>query len=245
MTTWWNNNIETRMGDFKAWIGDFNQPSKVYCRKYIAENQYKSILDCGCGLATDYYGFKEDNYTISYMGLDSCKFLVESNQNQGISMIHAELETNIPILDNCYEVVYCREVLEHLSFYEKCFNEMIRIGSKEVLVVFFIKPGPEEDQINYWETEDLYHNKYDKEKLENFLASHSKVDKFFWVDVADIPYSVEPIKVESPVETIPVEEIPVEVIPVEEMPVEEMLPIEEPEKPTGEKSILHILLKQL
>lgn len=61
MTTWWNNNVEKRMDDFKSWIGDYNQPSKTYFRKYIANKKYKNIIDCGCGLATDYFGLKGDS----------------------------------------------------------------------------------------------------------------------------------------------------------------------------------------
>lgn len=212
MTSWWNKNAETRMNDFKSWVGDFNQASKVYCRKYVADKQYKTIIDCGCGLATDYYGFKNDKYEINYTGLDSCGFFVNSNKENGITMIEAELEKDLPITNDSYEVVYCREVLEHLSHYEKTLTELIRIASKEVLVVFFIKPDHSEENINYWTEEDLYHNKYNKEKLETFLANSPKVDKLSWIDILDLPYSVE----STSTETI---------------------------KPTGEKVILHIVLK--
>lgn len=211
MTTWWNKNAETRMNDFKSWVGDFNQASKVYCRKYIADKQYKTIIDCGCGLATDYYGFKDDNYEVNYTGLDSCKFFVNSNRDNGITMIEAELEENLPISDNSYEIGYCREVLEHLPYYEHTLKELIRISSKEVLIVFFIEPGSDE-YINYWGEEDLYHNKYNKEKLETFIMSNPKVDKLFWTAILDLPYSVETTSSDTV-------------------------------KPTGEKIVLHIVLK--
>lgn len=216
MTTWWNKNAETRMNDFKSWVGDFNQASKVYCRKYVVNKQYKTIIDCGCGLATDYYGFKNDEYEINYTGLDSCNFFINSNRENGISMIEAELEETLPIPDSSYEVVYCREVLEHLSYYEKTLNELIRIASKEVIIVFFIKPDGEEN-INYWGEEDLYHNKYNKEKMEAFIMNNPRVDKLFWVDIFDLPYAVEASSTETP--------------------------STETAKPTGEKVVLHIILK--
>lgn len=184
MTNWWNKNVEIRMNDFKSWIGDFNYPSKIHCRNYVVSKQYKSIIDCGCGLATDYFGFKNDNYEIEYTGLDSCKYLVDLNKNYGIRMIEAELEKELDIPDNSYECVYSREVLEHLSSYEKTISEFVRIATKEVMIVFFIKPDDEE-QVNYWEEEDLYHNKYNKEKLENFIINLPKVESFFWTEVDD------------------------------------------------------------
>src|SRR5690242_13941185 len=102
MTNWWNKNVEIRMDDFKSWIGDFNYPSKIYCRNYVIGKKYKSIIDCGCGLATDYFGFKNDNYEIDYTGLDSCKYLVDLNKNYGIKMIEAELEKELALPDNSY-----------------------------------------------------------------------------------------------------------------------------------------------
>lgn len=257
MTSWWNKNVESRMDDFKEWIGDYNQPSKVYCRSHVTKKKYKTLIDCGCGLATDFYGFKAaDNFEIEYTGLDSCKFLVDLNRNNGISMIESELEIDLPILDSLYDCVYCREVLEHLSAYEKTVSELIRIGSKEVMIVFFIKPTENvEDEINYWQEEDLYHNKYSKSKLEQFILANPKVEKIEWVDVSDIPYFVRPRKVEvvpTEVEEITQDEsnIPVEPTePTEPTESVELVKTEEPaepaELPTGEKTVLHIFLKQV
>ena len=183
MTTWWNKNVENRMNDFTGWIEDYNQPTKLYCRKYVINQGYKNIIDCGCGVATEYYGYKNDKYNIEYTGLDSCKYLVSINKNNGINMIEAELEKNLPINNNSYECVFCRGVLEHLSYYEKTIDEFIRIGTKEVLIGWFIIPDKDEDKINYWNEEDLYHNKYNKNKLENFILNIPKVDKIFWTDI--------------------------------------------------------------
>jgi ubiquinone/menaquinone biosynthesis C-methylase UbiE len=183
MTSWWNNNVEKRINDFKSWVCDFNHPAKVHCRKYVAEQKYKSILDCGCGIATEYYGYKNDSYDIKYTGLDSCKFFVEKNLKDGITMIESELENDLPIKQKTYDVVYCREVLEHLSYYEKTLSELIRVAKKEVIVGFFIKPTEDDDNISYWEEEDLYHNKYNLSKLESFIKSNPRFDSLFWEEV--------------------------------------------------------------
>lgn len=185
MTSWWNKNVETRMDDFKSWIEDHNQPTKLYCRKYVASQGYKDIIDCGCGIATEYYGYKHDQYNIEYTGLDSCQHLIDMNKNRGINMIEAELEGDLPLKSNSYECVYCRGVIEHLSSYEKTINEFIRVGKKEVLIGWFIKPdnNDDEDKIDYWAEEDLYHNKYRLSKLESFILSNPKVDKISWNDI--------------------------------------------------------------
>lgn len=183
MTTWWNNNVQNRFDDFKGWIGDHNQPTKLYCRQYVASTGYKEIIDCGCGLASEYYGYKQDPYDIKYTGLDSCTYLVELNRQRGIPMIEAELEKDLPLETNSYECVYCRGVIEHLSYYEKTISELIRVGKKEVLIGWFIKPDNEDDKIDYWAEEDLYHNKYNKSKLEQFILANPKVEWIFWTEI--------------------------------------------------------------
>lgn len=185
MTTWWNKNAETRIDDLKSWIGDFNKPDKIYCRTYVAGKGYKTIIDCGCAISTESAGYKHDNYEIDYTGLDSCKYLVELNRANGIKMIEAELEAKLPIKDNAFEVVYCREVMEHLSYYETTINEFIRIGQKEIIISWFMKPHETGDEIHYWDGEDLYHNVYNREKLEHYIKLNSKVDKLFWHTISD------------------------------------------------------------
>lgn len=183
MTTWWNNKIKNNMAVFESWIGDDNRPTKLHCRKYVISKGYKSIIDCGCGIATEYYGYQKDHYDIQYTGLDSCTHLIEKNKRHGINMVEAELEKDLPLADNSYECVYCRGVIEHLSYYEKAISEFIRIGTREVLIGWFIKPDEKEDQINYWAEEDLYHNKYNMHKLEKFILQHLKVKSISWDNI--------------------------------------------------------------
>ena len=59
---------------------------------------------------------------------------------------------------------------------------MIRVASKYVVHIFFIKPD-ETEKINYWEEENLYHNRYSKNDIENYLSKNSKVKSFEWLDI--------------------------------------------------------------
>ena len=205
MTDWWNKNVENNLETFFGWVKDFNNLNKVYCRNHVKNNNYKSILDCGCGFATEYYGYKYDDYAIKYTGVDSCKYFINFNTTQGISMIDADLDGELPIESNSYDCVFSREVIEHLPYYEKAISEFIRIGTKEIIIVWFLKPGslplcgdelPEslknkpwisagEDQINYWEEEDLFHNVYAINKFESFVLSNPKVKKITWNDFSE------------------------------------------------------------
>jgi 2-polyprenyl-3-methyl-5-hydroxy-6-metoxy-1,4-benzoquinol methylase len=177
MTDWWNKNVESRIDDFKKWLEDDKALDTQYCRDYIAKNNYKSMLDCGSGFCVNYHAFKDCGYDIEYTGVDSCKYLIETNK--GINIVDANLEDKLPI-DGPYDIVYSRSVAEHLKCYETFINEMIRLAKHEVIIIFFITPSDKEDFIDYWEAEDLYHNHYNKEKLENFIKSNTKVDTIHW-----------------------------------------------------------------
>jgi ubiquinone/menaquinone biosynthesis C-methylase UbiE len=186
MTDWWNKNVPDQIDRFKQWIGDYQKEDKVYCRQYVAQQGYKSILDCGCGVATEYYGYKNDNYDIDYTGLDSCDYFIAYNQEQGIDMVRADLEKDIPLSDNTFDCVYAREIIEHLTYYEVALSNFIRLAQKEVIIGWFIKPHKDApDLVDYWDAEDLYHNRYNIEKLESWILTNSKVSKIFWKDISD------------------------------------------------------------
>ena len=67
--TWWDNNLNSEMDVFKSWIGDYTAESKVAIRAYIKSKGYKSLADFGCGVATEYYGYSNDGYSIKYIGI--------------------------------------------------------------------------------------------------------------------------------------------------------------------------------
>jgi ubiquinone/menaquinone biosynthesis C-methylase UbiE len=93
----------------------------------------------------------------------------------------------IPSVNESFDVAYARHILEHLNYYEKAVSELIRVARYETLIVFFIKPIAEEDRINSTMIDGalLYHNAYNKEKLERFVTSHQKVKEVSWEHVTD------------------------------------------------------------
>ncbi len=185
-SNWWNEHLKEGSKDleeFANWIKGYDQPTKNYCRKYVISKKYKSIVDCGSGLAAEYFGYKSENSDIDYTGLDSCDFLIEKNKEVGIKMIKGDLEEALPLKDNQFEVVYCKAVLEHLRTPYIALKEFIRAAEKEVIIGWFIKPGDEPSKINYWEAENLYHNIYSKKEIEDFLRSQPKVKDFKWHNI--------------------------------------------------------------
>lgn len=183
--TWWNNNLSNpeMMSQFKNWIGTYCAESKLFLRQYVSTMKYKSLIDIGCGIATEFDGYKSDNYDIEYMGVDSCKILVVFNRERGVPMIEAHSEC-IPVTDDSYDVAFSRHVLEHQPSFKQTLAEMIRIAKKEAVHIFFLIPGINE-KIDYDSSSNLYHNIYSRSDIEAFLNEHEKVERFEWKTITD------------------------------------------------------------
>jgi ubiquinone/menaquinone biosynthesis C-methylase UbiE len=183
---WWNKNLkdEKMMKIFKGWIGSFDAISKKFTRKYIERMGYKSLLDAGCGCCTEYFGYKNDGYSIKYSGVETCKLLFEEGINNGID-VKLNSSERLPFDNNSYDVVYIRHLLEHLPGYNKALDEAIRVANNEVLVVFFLKPTISATKINYNEEENLYNNDYNKVEIENYIKTNTEVYSFRWESIAN------------------------------------------------------------
>jgi SAM-dependent methyltransferase len=181
--TWWDNNLpDQRMfNTFLGWIGGTDAASKVKFRSFLKDKDYKSIIDIGCGPATEYEGFKKDSIDIQYTGVDSSEFLCNYNSNRGVPMIKAEAHS-IPVEDSAFDVAHSRHVLEHQPDFRPVLDEIVRVASKLAVHIWFHKPEDKEI-IDHDSSTNLYHNFYKKEDIENYLAQNKKVQKVEWLNV--------------------------------------------------------------
>jgi len=181
---WWEKNIDTMVPTFAGWLGGCSSPSRVKTRQHLRAKNYKSILDIPCGLGIDYFGYKEDSMDIEYLGIDITPKLVELAKEKNIPVRQGSIE-DIPCFDSSFDVCYSRHILEHLSYYETAIQELIRVAKFEVLIIFFIKPTDAPDRIVF-DTDPnwlIYHNYYNRQKLEKYVLSNSKTKSIEWEDV--------------------------------------------------------------
>ncbi|MCL4229888.1 methyltransferase domain-containing protein [Candidatus Dependentiae bacterium] len=178
---WWETNVEKQMETFASWLGGIQAESRITMREYIKNRGYKSVLDIPCGLCTELLGYKADGMDIAYLGIDITEKLITRAQSLGINAIQGSIES-IPLPDSSIEVCYARHILEHLDYYELALNELIRVARDEVIVIFFIKPHKADDYICSAIDRGcvLYHNAYNKNKIERFIHGNAKVDTLIW-----------------------------------------------------------------
>ena len=182
---WWDYSLgnTVSMDTFAGWLGDADTPSRVAMRNHIRTKNYESILDVPCGLCVDFVGIKKERINIRYFGLDTSKKLVVRAKSLGVNVIDGSIE-EIPYPSSQFDISYGRHILEHLPYYETAINELIRVAKKEVLIVFFLKPASG-DILDCQNTDNyqLYHNIYDRQKLQKFITSNKKVSSIAWEQV--------------------------------------------------------------
>jgi len=186
--TWWDKSLSQNIEIFHNWLGNDKAESRSKLLNFLIVKNInpKSIIDFGCGLAIDYKNFINLFNEVEYLGLDSSEYLYSYNLKNKVPMFLSSIE-KVDLEDNFCEYSYSRHVLEHQPDFKNSLNEMIRLSSKYVSHTFFIKPTSKIDnlkpEIKYWEEENLYHNRYDLDEIENFLKKNKKVNSFEWIEV--------------------------------------------------------------
>lgn len=194
---WWEYNLEKTqiLIEFEQWLGSVEAPSRKLIRKIVKENDYKKVCDIPCGLGIDYLGFIKDKINVEYQGIDTSSFLVDLICKKNIPATVGSIE-NMSYSSNYFDCVFCRHILEHLDYYEIALKEVVRVARFEAIIVFFISPDNEPDRIDRAEERGypLYHNKYNKAKLEQFVLALPDVKNIEWIKIDETSEAVLRIK---------------------------------------------------
>ena len=146
--SFWQDHVT--IDKFASWCGNPESPFKVETRQLIRDREYKTVLDVGAGLFSEYYGFKNDGDDIEYTATEMTPKYVEFGIDQGINVVEASIY-KMPFEDGSYECIICHDVLNHLRDTKSAIIELIRVASKEIIISFF-KPS----QNTYLENLSIY-----------------------------------------------------------------------------------------
>lgn len=176
---WWNKNLnkDNIYNQFSSWLEQSDSDSRKTLYEFIKNNNISSCLEFGPGIFIDYNSFFK-NEKIDYHSVEITNKIIDLANKNNISCEYGSIEgTNLP--ENSYELVYTRHVFEHLDYYDDALKEMLRLASKYVVVIFWLISQGDEDNIEYVEIEDLYHNSYSKEKISQKLKEKNL--DFEWI----------------------------------------------------------------
>jgi len=176
METYWQKRKTIISGNS---IEEFENPHQLEIRdaveNFIIEKNPKEVIDFGCNTGILAYRLIKKGWKGKYVGVDSNNKAIvkamELNKYPNVNFITNDIQNlNFHTLNKAipkYEIVYCKDILEHLEYYTDALMNLAYITKKYLIVSFFIKPSDKEIIKQH---KDGYHlNQYDRNKLISFV----------------------------------------------------------------------------
>lgn len=141
-------------------------------RSILHDLEPKTILDAGCGPATELEGYAQAGLNVTYTGLDQSVYMLTRARERypHAQLIHGSIE-QMPFAQSQFDVVLLKHVLEHLNGYEQAVHEAVRVSDKAIVINFFHRLIPGPFDIKRWTQYQYWDNWYSKPKFEQFLGS--------------------------------------------------------------------------
>ena len=170
---------EIKKRDWETLFENMN-PARFDVPKRFPPEQYEpllihvkdgwSLLDAGCATANLYKYTKKRN--ISYTGMDIDQHLLDGARER-----HPEANLklgsimDIPFLDNDFDVVYVRSVLEHIhpDEIDIAINELVRVAKRMLILSFHNPPSRRRDKTRTKTKNRYFENTFSKFVLLNLI----------------------------------------------------------------------------
>jgi len=95
----------------------------------------RSVFEFGCNSGKNMNGINSIDESIFVSGIDINRKAVEYGRNLGRRVAFGD-ERNLSVFpDRCFDVSFTVSVIDHLSFPEAAFNDLLRISHKAVLLL--------------------------------------------------------------------------------------------------------------
>jgi SAM-dependent methyltransferase len=120
----------------------YHKPVRQLYRALLTSLRISDMLEVGCGPGVDYAGAVNTRAGIRYTGVDMTPNMVnycKLKYPHG-NFVQGDIH-KLPFPDNRFQLVYCKDVLNHLDDWGAGISELYRVSSKYVLVNFFYGLG--------------------------------------------------------------------------------------------------------
>lgn len=151
-----------------------NDPERLAIKVLLKDFQVASVLDAGCGPATEFLSYQSDPElsSVKYIGVDKSDRMLELAKDRypEALLVKADLK-ELPFPDKSVDAVVLKHVLEHQpDGYEKVVAEAVRLATQCVIIDFFHAPLrfiPKTLRIN--DRNGYTDNWYNRTSFEGFL----------------------------------------------------------------------------
>jgi len=171
----WQNLKRVRSFNFQL-----DSVPRDYYLDIVEEYAPKSFLDVGCGTGLTYKLLLEGGFDGLYAGLDITPQFIDSlAEEYPEADWHVGRCQDLPFLDNSFDIVTCRALLEHLSDPEPAIHEMARVSRGTVVIVWHLVPKPKE-KMRFLDKQGVFNNTYSLKRIQDiFKDANLELTKHF------------------------------------------------------------------
>lgn len=139
-------------------------------RRILRELNPKSILDAGCGPATELKGYREHGIDLNYVGLDWSFYMLGMARERfpDTVFIRGDVE-DMHFNNNDFQAVLLKHILEHLQDYKTAVQESVRVAEDFVIIDFFHRLLPFNIDVHLNDRRGFWNNWYSRSRFEEFL----------------------------------------------------------------------------
>jgi SAM-dependent methyltransferase len=147
-------------------------PERIEIRRVLADAGVKTLLDAGCGPATELAGYRQAGLTLRYTGLDGSQRMlgVARDRHPDARFVRGALE-RMPFANESFDAVLLKHVLEHQADYRPVLNEALRVARRMVIINFFHRLLPVRRDIRLMDRRGFWNNWYSRPSFTNLLKA--------------------------------------------------------------------------
>lgn len=136
---WENINPATFLHDE---IEGYNKPVRARMRSIVSALPIRTVLEVGCGSGVDCGGFQQVRPDVAYTGVDFTEVMTAycSSVYPQCTFLNGDIYA-LPVESETFDLVYCKDLLNHLDDWERGLSELMRVSKRFVMINFFYELG--------------------------------------------------------------------------------------------------------
>jgi ubiquinone/menaquinone biosynthesis C-methylase UbiE len=127
------------------------------------------VLEVACGPGIEYEGLKKAGVRVDYVGVDVTRSMVElCTRRFPEATFQVGNAESLPFADESFDVVFAKDLYEHLEDFRGALRDMYRVARKRVVVYFFLPLVDAPTKYEKHPESGFHHNHYSRQELVSY-----------------------------------------------------------------------------
>jgi SAM-dependent methyltransferase len=141
-------------------------------------NGSTNLLDAGCNTGIEAFRLFDKGFKGLYFGTDSnaraLVYAVENLRGKPAHFVLADIEHNLPFPPRFFDIVLCKDIVEHLETYETGLSNLTAVTLHLVILSMFMPPHDGDGDHILRHRDGYFLNAYSRSRLYSFMERKLK-----------------------------------------------------------------------